>query len=86
MSLSPSPARLKASTIRVIAIPGQNISQGFLDMKLRASPMIFPQDGVSGLIPTPRKLRPDSIRIAKAVMKLAITTTEAIIFAIIYLT
>src|SRR5262249_22470915 len=64
-SLIPSPSRLKASTVMVIASPGNSTShQGGTRPELRASDSMFPQVGVGGGMPTPRNPREASMMMA----------------------
>ena len=45
---------------------------------------MFPQLGVGGWTPMPRKLRADSVRIAPATPSVAVTRTDAIAFGRIW--
>ena len=84
MSLRASPAMLKARTVTVIAIPGQNMIQGFRVISSRPPLMMLPHVGVPRSTPTPRKERPASARIAPAVRKLAYTMIGATMFGRIW--
>ena len=63
-SLRPSPTRFKDTTARKIARPGKTVIHQARVMKVRPVAAMVPQDAVGGRIPKPRKLSPDSARIA----------------------
>ena len=61
----PSPTRLNASTVMVIATPGNSTShQGGTMPALSASASMLPQVGAGGGMPTPRKPSEASMMIA----------------------
>jgi hypothetical protein len=60
----PSPKKLKPATARAIAIPGKTGNHHASSIYVRAPLSMFPQDAVGGWIPSPRKLRLASRRIA----------------------
>jgi hypothetical protein len=60
----PSPSRLKASTVTVMASPGKSTSHHCGTRPVIASASMLPQVGVGGGTPTPRKPRAASITMA----------------------
>src|SRR5207249_10477639 len=72
VSLSPSPSRLMASTVRRMAIPGIVQSHHALRRKVRPAPIMKPQLMVFGS-PSPRNDSADSMRIAVATMREPVT-------------
>ena len=72
-----SPRRLNASTVSMMATPGKSDNQGALVRKLCPPDTMFPQVGVGGPIPSPRKLKLASVRIAAPSRKLARTMIGA---------
>jgi hypothetical protein len=56
-SLSPSPRRLRAKHVKTMANPGNRVIQKASLIKSRPELIIFPQLGISGETPHPRKLK-----------------------------
>ena len=79
ISRNPSPIMFRPITVREIISPGKIISQGAVRTKLRPSLMILPQLGAGGGGPSPRKLNPDSTRIAQAKPKVTWTVRGEIV-------
>src|SRR5471032_668809 len=71
-SLSPSPTRLSASTVRKMASPGNTLIHQAMRITLRPAPIMKPQDIRLGS-PSPRNDRPLSSRMALATIRLAST-------------
>src|SRR6202043_3439084 len=65
-AVSPSPRRLKESTVRKIASPGHTAIQGAVERKRCAELSMLPQDGAGGCWPSPRQ-----DRLASAMMAVA---------------
>src|SRR5205814_777938 len=74
-SRSPSPSMLTASTVAARKMPGKRMLCGKTRNSARPSAMMLPQVGVSGGMPTPRKDRIASIRMAEAQTNVAWTTS-----------
>src|SRR5918996_2751911 len=72
-----SPKKLKDSTTRKMAMPGERVSQGARSMVSKALRNMPPQVGVGGFTPTPKKLSEASSKIAEATERLACTITGA---------
>src|SRR5260370_12572842 len=62
----PSPSMLTASTVTARNAPGIRMVHGAIWKKVRPWAMMFPQLGISGGTPAPRKERPTSITTAEA--------------------
>jgi hypothetical protein len=73
MSRNPSPSMLKAITVTMIAKPGTVTSQGSMVRKVMPELIMFPQVGMGGFTPNPRKLKAASIRMAVAIQRLPMT-------------
>ena len=54
MSRSPSPSRLNASTVTMMAMPGKTEIQGAVSRYVRPSFSMLPHDGVGGWADSPR--------------------------------
>src|SRR4030095_15249013 len=70
-----SPVRLKASTAAMMASPENVVSHGQHLMYWRASLRMLPQLGVGGGMPSPRKDRLASVRMAVAMYRVPTTTS-----------
>jgi len=79
MSLNPSPTKLKAKTVNNIAIPGKMEYQGAEPIYFIPSLIMLPQLGVGGVIPSPKKLRAASLKIAFDIHSVATTMISPII-------
>ena len=79
-SRSPSPAIFHPRTVITMARPGKTQSVGYACRKFRPPASMDPQVGVGAGGPSPRKLRPDSTRIAEARRRVAITIIGASTF------
>ena len=66
--------KFTASTTRRMANPGKTVSHGLVAMVDWASMSMFPQVGVGGWTPNPRKLRDDSRMMAFPTASVAPTT------------
>src|SRR3972149_3598080 len=66
-SRSPSPRKLNAITVIMMASPGTVVRWGATNRKCLPSLIIAPQEGVGGATPRPRKLNPASATIARAI-------------------
>src|SRR5690606_9884347 len=73
-SLSPSPTRFSAMTVRMMKMPGSAVRYQAVRNCSRPSPIMLPHDTTLGS-PIPRKDRPDSIRMALATMTEVVTMT-----------
>src|SRR5438128_1484007 len=73
VSRKPSPSMLTASTVSARTMPGNRMLCGKTRNSARPSAMILPQVGLSGGMPTPRKERIASMRIADAAIYVAWT-------------
>src|SRR5690606_17384527 len=76
-SRRPSPSRLKASTVTTIVSPGNVATHHALSSVSRPSATMFPQVGVGGATPSPRKERPASRTIVFPIPSVAATMTGA---------
>ena len=73
MSRKPSPSRLKPSTVKKIARPGNTDSHGAVVIWSRASDSMLPQLGNGGRMPRPRNDSAASARIAPPMPSVAMT-------------
>src|SRR5262249_20687157 len=73
ISRKPSPRRLRPSTVKKIASPGNTESQGAALIWSRASESMLPQLGKGGRMPSPRNDSAASARIAPPMPRVAIT-------------
>ena len=82
MSRNPSPIKLIESTNSVITTPGTNHNHQlfFITSCVLAALMMFPHVGISEGTPTPKKLRPASLRIKPATFNERETVTGEIAF------
>ncbi len=74
-SLNPSPIKLMANTATKIKIPaGTHLHGSAVNTRIDWAPdKMFPQLGLGGCTPTPKKLKEASVRIAVAIPKVALT-------------
>src|SRR3989304_5561765 len=79
-SRRPSPRKLNAITVIMMARPGTVVRWGATKRKCLPSLIIAPQEGVGGATPRPRKLSPAPATIARAIPKVASTMTGEIAF------
>ena len=79
-SRSPSPTRLNAVTVMKMAAPGKVTSHHAYVMYVCDCFSTSPQLAAGGGTPNPRKLRPDSVRMAPATPNVADTQTGASAF------
>src|ERR1019366_3517284 len=79
-SRSPSPSRLIASTVSASKMPGNRMMWNATATKLRPSAIMLPQLGICAGTPTPRNDSADSMSTADAAMKVACTTSGAVMF------
>ena len=73
MSRSPSPRRLRPSTVKKMARPGNTDSHGAARIWSRASDSMLPQLGKGGRMPRPRNDSAASARMAPPMPSVAIT-------------
>src|SRR5215470_15844712 len=76
-SRKPSPKRLKASTVRKIAIPGKRQIHGLISRIIRPAFRSQPQLGVGGCVPSPRKLSEASAMIDVPTLSVDVTMMGA---------
>src|SRR5690606_13296713 len=79
-SRSPSPTRLKASTVITIARPGKVATLQAPIRLARPTETMYPQEGEGGWTPSPRKERPASSTIVLPIPRVAATITGASTF------
>src|SRR5439155_26020902 len=79
-SRKPSPKRLKANTVRKIAIPGTIRTQGLISRTIRLAFRSQPQLGVGGCVPRPRKLSEASAMIETPTLNVEVTRIGAMQF------
>jgi len=70
-SRRPSPRKLNAITVIMMARPGTVVRWGATKRKCLPSLIIAPQEGMGGATPSPKKLNPASATIARAIPKVA---------------
>ena len=70
-----SPTRLNAITVRTSAALGKTVSQGASRSTSRPLSIMLPQVGVGSVMPSPRKLSIDSVRIAAGTRSVQRTMT-----------
>ena len=72
---NPSAIKLNPRIVKRIATPGNTVIHQAIPSVDLDSIRILPQLGVGGCTPNPRKLKPDSIKIAPAIPRVAFTNT-----------
>ena len=75
-SRTPSPRRLNASTVSVMARPGNIMSQGARNSSLRPRPSMSPHSAAGGCTPKPRKPRAAASRMAVEMPSVARTMMD----------
>src|SRR5688500_15933696 len=79
-SRSPSPTNVNASITTEMQMPGMSTAHGLDEKSGKPSLIIWPHDGVGGMMPTPRNDRVASPRIALGTANAAVTMSGASAF------
>ena len=76
----PSPSRLNASTVSVMAMPGKIMSHGARNSSLRPRPSMSPHSAAGGCTPRPKKPSAAASRMAVEMPRVARTMMDGSTF------